>query len=192
LAGIAHIRTLALAACFAESFPQLPGLDTKEFWNSSMTCAGYARWLAKGASVDGSDAWLAGMIMRLGELLIFQVAPSTFAEIEQLPHLPGARWERELRLLGLAETEITAELARRWNFPDRIVTAVQGASMPMDASRFCRLAGVVHLASLLADSPEDAPAVIDTLPEEVVSRVGVDMAWMRAHFPSHESFVAFG
>jgi HD-like signal output (HDOD) protein len=36
LTGIAHIRTLALAACFAESFPQLPGLDTKEFWNSSM------------------------------------------------------------------------------------------------------------------------------------------------------------
>jgi HD-like signal output (HDOD) protein len=192
LTGIAHIRTLALAACFAESFPQLPGLDTKEFWNSSMACAGYARWLAKGASVDGNDAWLAGMILRLGELLIFQVAPSAFAEIEQLPHLPGARWERELRLLGLSETAITAELARRWNFPERIVTAVAGASVPMDAPRFCRLAGVVHLASLLADSPDDAPAVIDTLPDDVVDRVGVDMAWMRSGFPSHQSFVAFG
>lgn len=190
LTGIAHIRTLALAACFAESFPQLPGLDTKEFWNSSMTCAGYARWLAKGANVDGNDAWLSGMILRLGELLIYQVAPSAFAEIEQLPHLPGARWERELRLLGLSESAITAELARRWNFPDRIVTAVEGASMPMEAPRFSRLAGVVHLASLLADTPDDDPAVIDTLPGDVVDRLGIDMAWMRAGFPSHESFVA--
>lgn len=191
LTGTAHIRTLALAACFADSFPQLPGLDSKEFWNSSMTCAGYARWLARGANIDSNDAWLAGMILRLGELLIYEVAPSAFAEIEQLPHLPGARWERELRLLGLSESEITAELARRWNFPERIVTAVKGASMPMDTPSFSRLAGVVHLASLLADTPNDDDDVVDALPGDVVDRLGIDMAWMRSGLPSHESFLAF-
>ena len=56
LAGMAQVRTLALAACFAESFPDLPGLDSDEFWTSSMACAGYAKWLAGGLGNDGQDA----------------------------------------------------------------------------------------------------------------------------------------
>ncbi|SFD85297.1 HDOD domain-containing protein [Massilia yuzhufengensis] len=190
LAGMSHIRTLALAACFADAFPQLPGLDTDEFWKSSMACAGYAKWLANGAGADSNEAWLAGMIMRLGELLIYQVAPSAFAEIEQLPHLPGARWEREQRLLGLSEGQITAELCRRWNFPARIVAAVERSSDPMVVLPFCKLAGVVHLASLLADTPSDDPAILDTLPADVVGALSLSMEWMRARFPSHASFAA--
>jgi HD-like signal output (HDOD) protein len=134
LAGMSHIRTLALATCFAEAFPQLPGLDSEEFWKSSMAS-------------DGGEAWLAGMMLRLGELLIYQVAPGEFAEIEQQPHLPGGRWEREQRLLGFSEGQITAELGRRWNFPERIVRALECSSDPLAAHPFCQLAGVIHLAS---------------------------------------------
>jgi len=190
LAGTGQIRTLALAACFADAFPALPGLDSGEFWKSSMACAGYAKWLANGAGADGGDAWLAGMILRLGELLIYQAAPGAFAEIEQLPHLPGGRWEREQRLLGLSEGQITAELCRRWNFPARIVAAVERAADPMAALPFCKLAGVVHLASLLADTPSDDPAILDALPQEVVAALGLSLDWMRVRFPSHDSFAA--
>lgn len=125
MAGISHVRTLALAACFAETFPDLPGLDSDEFWKSSMACAGYAKWLAVCLGDDGQDAWLAGMMMRLGELLIYQAEPATFAEIEEQPHLPGGRWERETRLLGFSEGHITAELCHRWNFPVVIVSALK-------------------------------------------------------------------
>ncbi|WP_096330874.1 HDOD domain-containing protein [Nannocystis exedens] len=109
-----------------------------------MACAGYGKWLANGTGADAGDAWLSGMVLRLGELLIYQVAPTAFAEIEQLPHLPGARWEREQRLLGRSEGQFTAELCRRWNFPKRIADAVERSSGPMAALPFCKLAGVVH------------------------------------------------
>jgi HD-like signal output (HDOD) protein len=190
LAGMARIRTLALAACFAESFPALPGLDSDEFWNSSMACAGYAKWLAGGLGIDGSEAWLAGMMLRLGELLIFQVAPTSFAAIEEQPHLPGGRWEREQRLLGISEGQITAELGRRWNFPAKIVRALECSSDPLEARPFCQLAGIVHLASLLADTPSDDPAILDTLPGEVVSALMLNKEWMAQRFPSHASFSA--
>lgn len=188
MAGMAHIRTLALAACFAESFPELPGLDTDEFWKSSMACAGYAKWLEAGMGNDGQDAWLAGMMMRLGELLIYQVTPTAFAEIEQQPHLPGGRWEREQRLLGFSEGQITAELGRRWNFPVAIVRALECSSDPMAAHPFSQLAGVIHLASLLADTPSDDPAILDTLPQDVVQALQLNRDWMKAKFPSHASF----
>ncbi|SHH54674.1 HDOD domain-containing protein [Massilia sp. CF038] len=188
MAGMAHIRTLALAACFAESFPELPGLDTDEFWKSSMACAGYAKWLETGLGNDGQDAWLAGMMMRLGELLIYQVTPTAFAEIEQQPHLPGGRWEREQRLLGFSEGEITAELGRRWNFPQSIVRALECSSDPMAAKPFSQMGAIIHLASLLADTPSDDPAILDTLPQDVVQALQLNRDWMKAKFPSHQSF----
>ncbi len=190
LAGMSHIRTLALATCFAESFPDMPGLDSDEFWKSSMACAGYAKWLAGSLGIDGQDAWLAGMMMRLGELLIYQVAPATFAEIEQQPHLPGGRWEREQRLLGFSEGEITAELGRRWNFPVTIVRALECSSDPMAAHPFCQLAGIIHLASLLADTPSDDPDILNTLPDDVVTALQLKREWMTKKFPSHASFSA--
>ncbi|OON62818.1 histidine kinase [Massilia sp. KIM] len=190
LAGMGHIRTLALAACFADAFPELPGLDSDEFWKSSMACAGYAKWLAGGLGIDGSEAWLAGMMLRLGELLIYQVSPSTFAEIEQQPHLPGGRWEREQRLLGLSEGQITAELGRRWNFPAKLVRALECSSDPLAAHPFCQLAGVIHLASLLADTPSDDPAIVDELPQDLLDTLRLRKEWMQARFPAHESFAA--
>jgi HD-like signal output (HDOD) protein len=190
LAGLTHIRTLALAACFSESFPELPGLDSDEFWKSSMACAGYAKWLSSGVGMDGGDAWLAGMMLRLGELLIYQVDPASFAQIEEQPHIPGGRWEREQRLLGISEGQITAELCRRWNFPATIVRTLECSSDPLAARPFCKLAGIIHLASLLADTPSDDPAILDTLPADIVAALHLNQEWMAKHFPSHASFSA--
>jgi HD-like signal output (HDOD) protein len=190
LAGMAHVRTLALAACFSESFPDMPGLDSDEFWKSSMASAGYAKWLSAGLGVDGQDAWLAGMMMRLGELLIYQVDPATLAEIEQQPHLPGGRWEREQRLLGFSEGQITAELGRRWNFPEPIVRALEFCSDPMAAHPFSQMAGILHLAGLLADTPSDDPDIIDTLPEDVLKALQLNPEWLKRKFPSHDTFSA--
>ena len=190
LAGMGQIRTLALAACFAEAFPSLPGLDSDEFWTSSMACAGYAKWLAGRLGLDGNDAWLAGMMLRLGELLIYQVQPVAFAEIEAQPHLPGGRWEREARLLGLTEGQLTAELGRRWNFPERIVRALDNASEPMAARPFCQLGAIVHLASLLADTPSDDPAILDALPAEIMDALRLQRAALSDRFPAHASFAA--
>ena len=188
LAGMDQIRTLALAACFAQSFPDLPGLDAKEFWADSMNRAGYAKWLAAGAGVDASQAWLTGMMLRLGELLIYQADPKAFEQIEQLPHLPGGRWERESRLLGFSEGEITAELARRWNFPSDVARALQTSLDPLAARPFCKLGAVVHLASLLAEGGE-GPDAIDALPSEVVQALRLDAQWMRERLPSRSSFL---
>ncbi len=188
MTGLAQVRTLGLAACFAESFPEIPGLDSDEFWKSCMACAGYSKWLSNSLGSDGQDAWLAGMMVRLGELLIYQAAPSSFAEIEQQPHLPGSRWEREQRLLGFNEGQITAELARRWNFPSAIVQALETSSDPMTAKPFCQTGAIIHLASLLADTPSDDPEILATLPADVVKFSQLNMDWMKAKFPSHDSF----
>ena len=189
MVGIAQVRSLSLCSCLCAAFPILPGLNQHDFWKNSMACAGYSQWLASSLGMDAQQAWLTGMMLRLGELLIGQADPAMLIEIEQLPHQPGCRWERETRLTGFSEGQITAELARRWNFPMQIVQALQRSAEPLSEQAFSRLGSVVHLAGLLADTPYTGPDMIDTLPLEVMDSFQVDVEWMRHDFPAANSFL---
>lgn len=187
--GLSRIRSLALSTSISTSFPSVPGLDRKAFWKYSMACAGYAQWLAGGAGLDPQQAWLAGMMLRLGELLIGQRAPESLVEIEAHPATAKARWAREHQMLGFDEVQVTAVLARHWNFPEAIVDGLQSASDPMTADTFDKLSGVVHLAALLADDPNPTPDLVSELPMPVITALALDRHWMVGRFPRAENFV---
>lgn len=189
MVGMSKVRTLSLGSCMSDSFPVVPGLDRNEFWQTCMTCAGYSQWLATQLGMDSQQAWLTGMMLRLGELMIGQTDPKALGEIEKLPHLPGGRWERELSLLGFSEGQITGELARRWKFPDAMVVALEGSADPLAQQHFSRLAAVLHLAELLAETPGTGPEVLDTLPQDVITALLLDIASLRAKLPASESFL---
>lgn len=190
LIGMAQIRSLSVGACMSGAFPALPGLNKQEFWRASMACAGYAQWLADALEMDSQQAWLTGMMLRLGELLIAQADPKALAEIEKLPHLPGGRWEREKRLIGFSEGQITAELARRWHFPMQIVQALERSFDPLVEQAYSRLGAVINLAGLLADMPDASEDAIDQLPPDVIQKLGLDVAWMKTNLPAADSFVS--
>lgn len=187
--GMSRIRSLALSTSISTAFPSVPGLDRKAFWRYCMACAGYAQWLAGGAGLDPQQAWLSGMMLRLGELLIGQRSPESLAQIEAQPAPVRARWDREHQLFGFDEVQVTAVLARHWKFPEAIVTGLQSASAPMTADPFDKLSGVVHLAALLADDPSPTPDLVGELPLPVIQALELDRHWMVARFPRADSFV---
>lgn len=189
MVGMSQVRVLALAACLDQSFATPPGLNRGEYWKNCIACAGYSQWMASCLAMDAQQAWLTGVMLRLGELLIGQVAPTSLLEIESMPHLPGLRWEREQRLVGFSEGQITAEMARRWNFPMQMVQALERSSRPLVEQAFSRLGAVVHLASLLADTPYSGPAMLDTLPLDVIDSLRTDMQWMQGSFPRPDCFI---
>jgi HD-like signal output (HDOD) protein len=189
MVGIGKVRTLALGACLSGAFPKMAGLDTHTFWKTSMACAGYAEWIAQKVGVDGQLAWLTGMMVRLGEVLIAQAEPQTLLEIEKMPQMPGVRWQREKRLIGFTEGQITAELAHRWNFPMQMVQALRTCADPLVDQAYSRLGAVIHLAGLLADSANAGPEQVQDLPSDVLAALALDADWMREHFPSHADFV---
>lgn len=186
--GMSQIRTLALSACMNVSFPMVAGLNRAEFWHNSMACAGYAQWLAGGIGQDSQLAWLTGMMARLGELIIGQANPDSLQIIEKMPHVPGERWQRELKLLGFTETEVTAELARRWNFPTDIIEALDAAAKPMLAKPFSALGGVVHLAGWLADMANVDAQSLNKLPGDVVKALELNHDWMLNRLPQPDTF----
>lgn len=188
MVGLSRIRTLALSACLHNAFSLPDGLDSTEFWNYCTSCAGYAQWLAEGTEgsepLDRQQAWLAALMLRLGEVIIGHALPDALPYIETQPCLPGARWEREKQLSGFDEGEVMAELARRWNFPANLVESLLLASDPLVTQSVNRMAAVVHLAARLADSPAVGAAAIDALPAPVMDALQLKYGWLVANFPT--------
>ena len=188
MVGLSQVRTLALTACMNVAFPVVPGLDRTEFWRNCMACAGYSQWLAGGIGLDAPQAWLAGMMLRLGELIIVQVKPETLAVLERQPQIPGDRWVREQEVLGFTEAQVTAELAHRWNFPPALVRGLNAASAPLASQPLSQLGAVLHLASRLADMAFSNAEIVDALPQEVIAALDLNKDWMRSKLPERESF----
>jgi HD-like signal output (HDOD) protein len=192
LVGLNQVRTLGLAACMSDAFPVIPGMDRQAFWKESMACAGYAQWLARTVGSDVQMSWLTGFMARLGELIIAQKDPDHLRQIEELPHRPGGRWERENRLLGFTEATVSAELARRWKFPEAVVEALDSAADPMAHKPFCRLGGIVHLGTLLAEigieEHKSAADTIDDLPQDVLQALQLQPDWLKQHLPPVDQF----
>lgn len=193
LVGLSRMRTLALSACLHNAFSVPEGIDSVDFWRYSTDCAGYAQWLAGGLEgrleVDAHQAWLLGLMLRLGELIIVRAHPQALAAIEQSPCAPGQRWAREREAVGFDETEVTAELARRWNFPTGFVHALLLASAPLTEAKVTPMAGVLHLAALLADQPDADAGAIETLPVPLMGALELKYGWMKSSFPDSNGFI---
>lgn len=172
--GMSQVRARALSICIVQSCALPVGIDRMEFWRYCMLCAGYAQWLADLCEVDDQEAWLCGMMLRLGEVNLGQARPFALPQIEAKPILPGERWVRQRQLLGFDEGEITAELAKNWDFPEALVTGLRHTAQPLNPSDFRKLAVVLHLAGRLAESGTITPKIIDDLPVILLQMLQLD------------------
>jgi hypothetical protein len=70
-----------------------------------------------------------------------------------------------------------------------MVQALQRASDPMAEDGFSRLGAIVHLAGLLAETPNAGANTIADLPLDVIAILRLEPQWMRNTFPDREKFV---
>ena len=67
---------------------------------------------------------------------------------------------------------------------------LQQSFNPLADKSFSRLAAIVHLASLLADTPNATVAALETPLQDVVAALMLDANWMHHKFPPSDSFIA--
>ncbi len=185
--GMAQLRARALSICMAKAFTMPDGIDRLVFWRYSMLCAGYSRWLASKAGLDEQQAWLAGMMLRLGQLTMASHNATQAEQIEMLPRAPGERWQRERSLTGFDEGMVTAEIARHWDFPEDLVETLASVCDPLAASHFLPIAAVVHLAALLADQTHPNTDTLNQLPGAVLASLGLSVVHLQTSMPSADS-----
>lgn len=185
--GMAQVRARALSICMVQSCYLPVGINRLEFWRFCMLCAGYAQWLADLCEVDDQEAWLCGMMLRLGEINLGQARPFALPQIEAKPIQPGERWLRQRQLIGFDEGEVTAELAQHWDFPVALVKGLRHAAQPLNPSDFGKLALVLHLAARLAESGAVTPKAIDGLPVILLQILALDPQTLLLDAPDADS-----
>jgi len=169
--GMDTLRNLTMAAAISGSFPVIPGIDRLAVWRHAAATAAYARLLAKLVRLDADEVFVAGMMLRTGQLLMAMSEPTQIAEVEAHAKEPGSRFSLEQHRFGCTHADVTASLAAHWHFPTEMVQAFTDANEPMAVRPFSLRAAVLHLAEVLADAHErhDDPlgAVRGAVPELV-------------------------
>jgi HD-like signal output (HDOD) protein len=180
--GVNTLRNLALSACLADAFPATQGLDTRAFWRHGMACATFAQLLARASDLDSETAYVAGLMLRVGELVMLGIDAAGVADIEAKAHEPGSRFDWEHQRWHCAHTDVTAELSRRWKFPDALTTAFAACADPLQVRPFSALGAMLHCAEVMADASIEAVDPIEALQEsvsELVAHLHLDLPWLR-------------
>jgi HD-like signal output (HDOD) protein len=181
--GLETLRNLSLGACISGAFPTVKGLDRKLFWRHSISTAAYARILGKIVRLDDETAYLAGLMMRTGQILMAIAEPAMVADVEAHAAEPGSRFSLEMHRFGCTHADVTASLAEHWHFPAGMVEAFKDANSPMEIRPFSLMAAVLHLAEVLADAAEhhDNPSqALQVAVPELVEHLHLDLDYLEA------------
>jgi len=184
--GLSLVRARAMSLCLARTCRFPLGMDRLAFWHYSLRCAHYAQWLAEQCEADDQEAWLCGMMLRLGEITMASARPGCLLKIEAQPVTAGERWVRQRQLIGFDEATVTAEMAQRWDFPKALVLGMRCCAQPLVSAEFSKLAGVLHLAARLADSGPVTAHSVDALPSLLMQLLRLDGATLLQHPPAEE------
>ena len=193
LLGSERLRNLVLAASIAGAFPDVPGIDRLRFWKHAIATAGYAQWLARILGVDPDSGYLSGFMLRSGQLLMAQVLPEAVAKAEADSKVPATRMAQEKRALGCSHAEVTAELARRWQLPLRLVDGFSHACEPLKARPFSMLAAVLHMAATMADAGDlgvSPTMALEEADNSLLLHLRLDVPWLRFTAPAYDEMTA--
>ena len=182
--GFVMVRNLVLGNGMVAAFRNTPGLDMKQFWRYNLYTACAARWLARQGKGNGDLAFTLGLMHGIGQLQMHAVAPAAVAPLDaHMNVLAAGRAELERTELGFHFGDVSAELAKLWNFPKPLIAALRDVPQPLASSEFSEAAGWVHLGAWRAridvlGLKADDPAC--EYPADVGQHLGLDPAWASA------------
>ncbi|MBQ0958637.1 HDOD domain-containing protein [Ideonella sp. 4Y11] len=126
LLGLRTVNHLLTAVTLQQAIrpEQCPGFDLNGFWRHAMNVAMAASTIGPRLDLDPSEAFLAGLLHDLGELMLVLLVPEIVAEVERRTAAGEPVRQVERALLGTDHVEVGSAVARRWNFPPAIVEAI--------------------------------------------------------------------
>ena len=179
LLGERQLRALLKKAQAGMVARPIAGIDMGQFARVSQDCAKLARSLAGRVRLDGSVAYIAGLLHGMGQLVLHQTQPERVAALAAEAGLWDPRRPRvEVRHWGYSAHHTTAILLRAWGLPAEIVAAVQAMEAPLQDAQFDPMAGVLHLAvwrNRVKVSGWSERSMADAFPVDVALALGIDV-----------------
>jgi putative nucleotidyltransferase with HDIG domain len=181
--GLQQIRAMVCIVGITESFPQNKSLsfDYTNFWRHSVGVAVCAKTLARTAGVSPAVGFISGMLHDIGRLIFTMTVPEEFhnaMEYRASHHCQD--FEAEQAVLGIDHAMIGAHLARKWNLPPVICTAIEKHHIP-DAPPSHLMADLIHVSDVLTHALEFGYIghPIPPLSERALSRLGIQFSRLK-------------
>ncbi|MFA9274965.1 MAG: HDOD domain-containing protein [Candidatus Aquirickettsiella gammari] len=185
--GFMTVRTLVISSGLTGGFKAMPGVDLKQFWRYSMHTAVIAKCLAKKMGGNSDFAFTVGLMHAIGQLVMHSAMPEQSMQIDKIAGLLDARrLDVERTSFGYDFSDVGAELARRWRFPDNFASVIKGFPQPLASAHFEPMAGVIHLAVWRARAEENHYSKEEmeaTIPKDVLAKIGISSDYMLTEMP---------
>jgi HD-like signal output (HDOD) protein len=185
--GFMTVRTLVISSGLTGGFKAMPGVDLKQFWRYSMHTGVIAKCLAKKIGGNSDFAFTVGLMHAIGQLVMHAAMPEQTLQIDKIAGLLDARrLDVERTSFGYDFSDVGAELAKRWRFPDNFASVIKGFPYPLAATTFEPLAGVVHVAVWMARAEENKYSKEEmeaTIPKDVLVKLGISSEYLLEEMP---------
>jgi len=176
--GLNAVRSLVLSAEITQLYPAaVPGFSSETLHARALATSRLARRLAPGV-VDEGQAFVAGLLHGVGQLILASRAPERFAETLQLvKERELSLTAAELEVFGATDAQVAAYLLALWGQPIEIVSAIANQDSPERVDvRTPGMATLIYISKRLTHNPAmplgDDPASPQQLNTAFLTQVG--------------------
>lgn len=185
--GFDKLRTLVIASGIAGMAIPIPAFDKAHYWRYNLNVANTTKWLAKLAKQNPEIGFTAGLLHSIGQLLMHLAAPADALAIDKLVANGASRSASEMNTFGFSHSDVGAELARRWNFPESIQQAIKFHHQPLAQAEFVPLAGLIHLAEHIISGLEqgkEASEIMGSIPLGITDKLTLNLDRIADEIPA--------
>lgn len=174
--GTQAIYNMMLVDVAATAFKHFSNqsIDLKRFWRMSVFCGLATKNLAITAGIrDIERLFVAGLLQNFGELIVAKVSPE-LAKKGEAYSADSLPWQVQQQTLGFTYTEISAELLKIWQIPEKIILPIRHFNNAKNI-QINKDVKVLYLASRLAlvDSHPEEFSYDDTVDPKLCESLGV-------------------
>jgi putative nucleotidyltransferase with HDIG domain len=151
--------------------------EKKRLWEHAYRTAFYAYNLVQNFKNNRNlldDVYVAGILHDMGKIVFSQVHPELFMRIQSFcaeKDVPSVVFEDIIG--GMNHAEIGALIAKKWNFPETLIAAIEYHHTPAEAKTSRNLVDAVYLANLFVHI-EDGDAVYEQIDAEILNSYGLE------------------
>jgi len=152
-------------------------IDLKRFWRMSVYCGLVCKGIAIKAGIkDIERLFVAGLLQNFGELLVAKITPEIAKRCEQY-NSNNSPWALQELALGYTYTDISAELLKIWQLPEKIIIPIRHFNQAK-SNQINNDVKVLNLASRLAllDSHSDIFVFEDVIDESLCESLQLNKA----------------
>jgi HD-like signal output (HDOD) protein len=153
--GFKSVRQLAMTVGVYDMFVgknDKESLRKRAWWRHSVDTAVCAKWLAiRFGKVSADDAYTCGLLHYMGKSLLDRYGQEDYGKVEFLIEKGGDPLDCEQALYGCTHIDVGQMAARKWGFPEELVSGLDYRSLPWPDEPHGKYRAMVAVATQIAE-----------------------------------------